>query len=282
MDTVLPFFELLVDAEMLIPHLGHKHLKIVDLTRRAVFEKIHLHDAIHVSPSQFIGQNDYASGKLADPDQLERLVHYLQLHPDDHVVAYDDEGGAWAGRFLWTLHCLGFNKTSLLNGGIQSWMAQKYPLTCKNNHLAETSVYFKMNLKHAKDYQIEYDALLEKVEMQNIQLWDCRTFDEYTGIKQTARKAGHIPTARHYDCSTALNPKNHLKLRSLKCIKQHLQFLGFDLEKPVVVYCQSHHRSGLAYIVGRLLNWKIYAYDGAWSEWANRPHSPTVMGEKPL
>ncbi len=44
------------------------------------------------------------------------------------MVVYDDEGGAWAGRLIWNLHCLGFENTSLMNGGIHAWLSsQDYP-----------------------------------------------------------------------------------------------------------------------------------------------------------
>ena len=136
-------------------------------------------------------------------------------------------------------------------------------------------------MSQVENFRIQYDDLRQKVEQQAIQLWDCRTEDEYTGLRMTARRGGHIPGARHFEWSTAIARQNHLKLHSLERTQQRLEQLGFDLSQPVVVYCQSHHRSGLAYIVGKLLNWDIVAYDGAWSEWGNRSDSPIITGESP-
>jgi len=139
-----------------------------------------------------------------------------------------------------------------------------------------------VNLEHEKNYRIQYDRLLEQVEQRTIQLWDCRSKEEYSGQRLAARRGGHIPGAVHFEWSTALNRENHLKLHPLERTQQRLESLGLHLNQPVVVYCQSHHRSGLAYIIGRLLGWQVLAYDGAWSEWGNRPNSPIVSGETPF
>jgi thiosulfate/3-mercaptopyruvate sulfurtransferase len=280
--TVSAFnFGLLIEAEELVPFLGNEKLRIVDLSRRSVYDQLHIPHAIHVQPKQLVRQEEQASGLLPDVEGLQALIEYLNISPDHHVIAYDDEGGGWAGRLIWNLHCLGFENTSLLNGGIHAWLAAGLPTSSEVEKPAPVAHLVEINQANIEKYRIEYADLLEKVQNNNIQLWDCRTEDEYTGLRLAARRGGHIPNARHFEWSTALNRENHLKLHPLQRTQQRLEQLGFNLKQPVVVYCQSHHRSGLAYILGRLLGWKIRAYDGAWSEWGNRLDSPIITGELP-
>ena len=275
-----PFnFGLLIEAEDLVPFLGHEKMRIVDLSRNSVYEQLHLPHALQVKPSMLLRQDEDTSGLLPEPEALQDLIQYLSISPEHHVVAYDDEGGAWAGRLIWNLHCLGFENTSLLNGGIHAWLAAGFPTTSEVEPL--TPVSMLVPVAEQNQYRIQYDELLEKCQNQSVQLWDCRTTDEYTGLRLAARRGGHIPGALHFEWSTALNRENHLKLHPLERTRQRLEQLGFNLKEPVVVYCQSHHRSGLAYILGRLLGWQIQAYDGAWSEWGNRPDSPVITGELP-
>ena len=275
-----PFnFGLLIEAEDLVPFLGHEKLRIVDLSRNSVYEQLHLPHALQLKPSMLLRQDEHTSGLLPEPEALQDLIQYLNISPEHHVVAYDDEGGAWAGRLIWNLHCLGFENTSLLNGGIHAWLAAGFPTTSEVEPL--TPVSMLVPVAEQNQYRIQYDELLEKCQNQSVQLWDCRTADEYTGLRLAARRGGHIPGALHFEWSTALNRENHLKLHPLERTQQRLEQLGFNLNEPVVVYCQSHHRSGLAYILGRLLGWHIQAYDGAWSEWGNRLDSPIITGELP-
>lgn len=274
-------FGLLIEAEDLVPHLGHEKLRIVDLSRASVYEQLHIPHALHLQPKLLVRQEETAMGLLPDAEGLEALIRYLNISPDHHVVAYDDEGGAWAGRLLWNLHCLGFENTSLLNGGIHAWLSAGLPTSSDQETFTAVDHLVPVNLERKAEFQIDYNELKQLIENENIQVWDCRTEDEYTGLRLAARRGGHIPGARHFEWSTALNRQNHLKLHPLPRTQQRLEQLEFDLDQPVVVYCQSHHRSGLAYILGRLFGWKIRAYDGAWSEWGNRLDSPIATGEVP-
>ena len=274
-------FGLWIDAEQLVPHLGNDKLRIVDLSRASVYDQLHIPHALHLKPKFLVRQDEQATGLLPDVEGLQELIRYLNISPEHHVVVYDDEGGAWAGRLIWNLHCLGFENTSLLNGGIHAWLAAGLPTTSEVEQFEPVSALVQVDQAKIQQYRIEYAELLEKVRSSQVQLWDCRTEDEYTGLRLAARRGGHIPNALHFEWSTALNRENHLRLHPLERTQQRLEQLGFNLNEPVVVYCQSHHRSGLAYILGRLLGWNIQAYDGAWSEWGNRLDSPIITGEMP-
>lgn len=273
--------DLLIEPEQLVPYLGHELIRIVDLSRASVYEQLHLPHAVHLQPKYLVTQQEQANGILPDLAGLQALIKQLNISPRHHVVVYDDEGGAWAGRLIWNLHCLGFTRTSLINGGIHGWLGAGLPTTAEVEKFSPVTDLVPVELNAVPQYRIEYNELLEQVQHEHIQLWDCRTHAEYTGLRLAARRGGHIPNALHFEWSTALNRENHLKLHSLARTQQRLEQLGFNLQQPVVVYCQSHHRSGLAYILARLLNWQVRAYDGAWSEWGNRLDSPIISGESP-
>lgn len=278
---------LLIEAEQLLPLLNHPHLRLVDLSRPAVYEQVHLPNALSIKPSLLVRQEEYASGLLPNIDQLELLIQTLAITPEHHVVVYDDEGGAWAGRLIWTLHSLGFNKVSLLNGGIHTWLARGFPTSLEPfqaNHETSEQIVFSAAFTLNHHYHINLEEIkqgLTEIETP-FNLWDCRTVDEYSGTRLAARRGGHIPHAFHLEWSTALDRQDSLRLRPLAMLRQKLLERGLDEQKPVVVYCQSHHRSGLAYVIARLLNLSVRAYDGAWSEWGNRLDTPIVTGEQYL
>jgi len=45
----------------------------------------------------------------------------------------------------------------------------------------------------------------------------------------------------------------------------------------MITHCQSHHRSGFTYLVGKALGFNIRAYHGSWAEWGNHPTTPVEV-----
>src|SRR5262245_12047468 len=94
---------LLLEPDQLEPLLGRPDLLILDLSSAENYARGHVPGAIHMPASALQCGIKPAPGKLPDADHLSRLFSQVGLKPDSWVIAYDDEGGGWAGRLIWTL-----------------------------------------------------------------------------------------------------------------------------------------------------------------------------------
>ena len=259
---------LIAEPAELEPLLENPQLLIVDLGSAATFARIHIPGAIHVNPRELLEGIPPAVGKLASPAALSRLFSRLGLTADRHVVAYDDEGGGWAGRFLWTLEVTGHTRYSYLNGGLVSWMAER-----RSTQVAIAPVApVKVNVAVQRSAIAEKEDVLDAIRARKAILWDARSAEEYAGKRVMAARSGHIPGAINLDWLDTMDRNDSLRIR--KDIAQLLEEAGIVRNQPVITYCQTHHRSGLTWLIGKFLNYDIRAYHGSWSEWGNDPHTP--------
>ena len=259
---------LIVEPETLLQALGTPNLLIVDLSSEQGYASGHVPGAVYVSPRELVAGTPPAPGKLPGLERLTQLFSRLGLSPDTHVVVYDDEGGGWAGRFIWTLDVIGHSHYSYLNGGIWAWRGMNGPLQTETNTPIAKPAHVEIHGEAMADMQEIKSHLGEP----DFVIWDARGADEYAGTKNTAQKNGHIPGAIHCEWTELMDRAADLRIRA--DARQHLANKGITADKNIVTHCHTHHRSGLTYLVGRLLGFNIRAYPGSWSEWGNDPTTP--------
>ena len=231
----------------------------------------HIPGAIYVDPKQLVCGIPPATGKLPDKTQLDELFSWLGLLPERPVVAYDTEGGGWAGRFIWTLDVVGHNYFAYLNGGLHAWKALNLPLKSgiEEPHSNDCNVTI-----HDKPIATA-ESILEHLGGTKQVIWDARSKEEFTGLRQTAKRNGHIPGAVLFPFEELIDFDNHTRLKDPIILSGQLEGLGIVQELEVVTHCHTHHRSGLSYLVARILGYQsLKAYDGSWSEWGNRDDTP--------
>lgn len=262
---------LLLEPSQLQTHLADTGLLIVDLGKESVYQQAHVPGAVHFNVKQLATGQQPAPGKLAAVEQLSAALSALGLKPDTHVVAYDDEGGAAAGRFIWTLDVIGHRHYSFLNGGIHAWLAASLPVESKAN--PPTASAYQAQVTTGASADLEY--VLAHHRDADHAIWDARSADEYNGSLVRAQRSGHIPGAANYEWTRALDRADALRLRPLAEVKAELAALGITADKTVITHCQTHHRSGFTYLLGKILGFeKMKAYPGSWSEWGNLPDTP--------
>jgi len=266
MPNLLP---LIVEAEQLAAHLDDKHLLIVDLSSEQVYQQGHIPGALHVNTAELILGEKPAPGLLPPVEKLEKLFSRLGLTPDTHVVAYDDEGGAWPGRFLWTLDIIGHTRYSWLNGGITSWRAHRLPEEAIVRQRTATDVHVAINFSAIATTE----DILHMLGTKDFLVWDARSPEEYRGEKVLSLKGGHIPGAVHGEWTSLLDANDNLRLRA--DVADYLKQRGITPDKHIVTHCQTHRRSGLTWLVAKSLGYTdVRAYPGSWSEWGNRSDTP--------
>ena len=246
---------------------------IVQVAERAAYFAGHVPGAVLVEPRELVSGVPPAVGGLPDAGRLSALFGRLGYRPALEVVVLDDEGGGWAGRFAWTLDVIGHRNWRYLNGGLHAWRAAGLPLETTDNRPARTTPRIRVGQEPMADAE----ELLRRLDDSELLIWDCRSAEEFRGERPTAARNGHIPGAVNLDWLALMDIKRDLRL--VEDLPARLASHGIDRSRDVVVHCQTHHRSGLAYMVGRLLGFeRIRAYAGSWSEWGNRADTPVVAG----
>ncbi|WP_218673563.1 rhodanese-like domain-containing protein [Pseudomonas sp. ABC1] len=260
---------LVIEPADLSARLQSPELVLVDLTSVARYTEGHLPGAHFVDPKQTQWGQPPAPGLLPTKERLETLFAELGHSPDKVYVVYDDEGGGWAGRFIWLLDSIGHSRYHYLNGGLHAWVAEGLPLSQEPPANAASPV--TLTLQEAPTATRAY--IESRLGAPDLLVWDARSPAEYRGEKVVAARGGHIPGAVNFEWTAGMDPQRALRIRT--DIAEHLESLGITPDKEIITHCQTHHRSGFTYLLAKALGYpRVKAYAGSWGEWGNLPDTP--------
>jgi len=248
---------------------GTNSLKIVDLRSADAYSEAHIPGAIHLDTTLLNRAEPPIGGLLPDAMGANALASAIGLSPDDHILAYDAGRGSAAARLIWVLHAYGFTATSWLNGGFTAWQAAGQQTSTE----AVIPGAGSATLSFTAGNLLSVDELVPLLNSDDLAILDVRSPAEFDGSDVRSARGGHVPKAKHSEWTNAFDESGQLK--SDDELQRLFSNININDDKHVVVYCQTHQRSALTYVVLKHLGYeRVSAIDGAWSAWGNSSTTP--------
>lgn len=193
------------------------------------------------------------------------------------IVAYDAQGGQFAGRLWWLARWLGHENVALLDGGWQAWMARTNWSSTEEPDRVPGNFEARPPLVKTVD-AAQVQALLGDARALIV---DARAPERYAGeVEPIDPVAGHIPGAANRFWQNNLD---NGKFKS--AIQLRIEFDALRGDRPaqqLIQQCGSGVTAAhnvLAMEIAGLKGAPLYA--GSWSEWIADPGRPVTQGRTP-
>lgn len=248
------------------------------------FEHRHLPGARFVSLDEVLAAPPSGTAgrhPLPSPADFAQSLGALGVADDATVIAYDERGGAFAGRLVWMLRILG-QRAALLDGGIDTWAGD--PSDDVEHRPVATDRFAGVSVERVvRDWPL--DALADAIDVaEHLRndgvVIDSRDPARYAGaIEPIDSVAGHVPGAVNLLFSDNLDSDG--RFRSADELRARFAPFTDDADRAIV-YCGSgvtacHNALAMEHAGFGLPR----VYVGSWSGWTADPERPVATGDRP-
>ena len=232
-------------------------VRVVDVRDAWEFDGIgHVPGAVNVPFDRFRSETG-DEGMLPGRERWTELMEAAGIGPEDPIVAYDDEHGVFAARFLITALLYGHRNLRLLDGDYSAW-SRAHETTTRTPSPSPTTYEVR---EPASSPLVGFEAVEAALDTDAV-IVDTREAWEY--------EEGHLPGAIQLDWRELVDEGT----RGLKP-RDELESLLADKEitpgRRIVLYCNTARRISHTYVVLRHLGYEaVDFYEGSLAEWTER------------
>jgi len=217
------------------------------------------------------------SGRHPLPDfgSLIEQIRAWGIGNSTQVIAYDDNGGAYASRLWWLLRALGHTSVAVLNGGMSAWISAGGKLETNSPEITPGDFQAKLR----RDSWWDVDELQQHLIAKDCVLIDARSRERFEGISEPIDPvAGHIPGSANLFIADNIG-EDGLIIDAQLLRKNYLSVIGDTEPSQVIHNCGSGVFACFGILcmeIAGLNGSKLYP--GSWSEWIQDPSREIATG----
>jgi thiosulfate/3-mercaptopyruvate sulfurtransferase len=269
---------MIVSTDWLAQHLDDDALVMFQIGEKEEYV------AGHIPRAQFLSLADISAPRggglsleLPPVAQLKTTFEKLGVSDKSRIILYFSKD--WVtptARVFLTLDYLGLGeRTSILDGGLPAWRAEKRPITTEEDIVKMGSVSAPSNKQIVVD-AAWFSANLNK---PGVMILDARAPKFYTGEDPGRMpRGGHIPGARSIPFSSLVDDPSN-KFKSPETLRALFNTAGVKQDDTVTTYCHIGQQASLLYFVARYLGYDAHLYDGSFEDWSLRAELPVDRSE---
>lgn len=244
---------------------------------RQTFEAGHLPGANFLDlQGEFSDPNTALRFMMADVGQLEAAFGRHGIRNDSRVVLYSIGTAMWATRFWWMLRSLGFDGASVLDGGIDKWMAEGRRI---ETGLAGGYPPATFTAQPRAGYFVGKHDVLAAKDDPNTVIINALGPQFHQGLAPSRYgRPGRIPGSVNVPAATLLDPQTKAFV-PLADAGAKFAAQGVAKDKRVIAYCGGGISATIdLFQLYRLGHDNLTLYDGSMGEWAKDETLPIETG----
>ncbi|WP_372800298.1 sulfurtransferase [Lutibacter sp.] len=213
----------------------------------------------------FLDKKSAIPNMIPSEEVFTKKCRVLGINNESIIVVYDNLGIYTSPRAWWMFRVMGHEKVAVLNGGLDAWMKEDFPVE-SISEITNNKGNFKAN--YQPNLVKDSSFLVNNIKQKTHLVIDARSVDRYEGNVPEPREnmaSGHIPNSLNLHFKNVLDNDGKMKSKNeLLTIFQQFTIKN----QPLIFTCGSGVTASILLLASEIaLENNKSLYDGSWAEW---------------